>query len=167
MMFLLATRNKRNDKTKSQTNRVTSGDLSGSASVPIVEPPAAEPPAVVAPPPAELVLLAAVVLPPSVVPQRRQRQPDEPVEEGTVRLLAAVVVRDETDRPEAVAAGLATVAGCRDAARIQAAVEATLLGRASGGGHPRAFDPSNPFGDGTAGAAIVEDLLRRDFDGLT
>ena len=29
------------------------------------------------------------------------------------------------------------------------------------GEHPRAFDPGSPFGDGKAGEAIVDDLLRR------
>ena len=86
-------------------------------------------------------------------------------EEAAALGVPAVVVRDETDRPEAVAAGLATVAGCGDAARIVDAVEATLLaGEGRRPRFPRAFDPGNPFGDGTAGEAIVEDLLSRDFD---
>ena len=45
---------------KSQTNQGHSGDLSGSASVPIIEPPVAEPLAAVTPPPTGLVLLAAI-----------------------------------------------------------------------------------------------------------
>ena len=84
-------------------------------------------------------------------------------EEAAALGVPTIVVREETDRPEAVAAGLTTVAGCTNTSRIVAAVEATLLTARGYYSYPRAFDPDNPFGNGTAGEAIVEDLLSRDF----
>lgn len=66
-----------------------------------------------------------------------------------------LVLRETTERPEAIAAGCATLVGT-DPARILA--EATRLLD-----DPGAYDamarPTNPFGDGTAGARIVARIL--------
>lgn len=65
----------------------------------------------------------------------------------------ALVLRDVTERPEAVRAGVATLVGT-DPARILA--EASRRLDRPGGGRPRV---SNPYGDGRAGERIADILL--------
>ncbi|HEX8525898.1 non-hydrolyzing UDP-N-acetylglucosamine 2-epimerase [Allosphingosinicella sp.] len=69
-----------------------------------------------------------------------------------------LVMRDVTERPEAVEAGTAKLVGT-DPARIVDEVE-RLLGRT-----PKSFAVgANPYGDGQASARIVDALLGRPFD---
>ncbi|MEJ2762994.1 UDP-N-acetylglucosamine 2-epimerase (non-hydrolyzing) [Photobacterium sp. MCCC 1A19761] len=69
-----------------------------------------------------------------------------------------VVLRETTERPEALAMGLSQLAGASDVARIVSAAEALLaLGRAR--------DVINPYGNGQASGLIVEHV-QRVFDEL-
>lgn len=65
-----------------------------------------------------------------------------------------LVLREETERPEAVAAGLAHLVGTDEARIVQTA--AALLGDPAAGGRFAAL--ANPFGDGKAGERIAEQL---------
>lgn len=68
-----------------------------------------------------------------------------------------LVMRDVTERPEAVAAGVVRLVGT-DPARILAAAETALSLPATTGG----FRPdASPYGDGRASARIVDALLHR------
>ncbi len=69
-----------------------------------------------------------------------------------------LVLRERTERPEAVEAGFARVIGT-DADRIMHQMEDALAGTRSGGIPPR--DTPNPFGDGHAAELIVEFLQSR------
>jgi UDP-N-acetylglucosamine 2-epimerase (non-hydrolysing) len=71
-------------------------------------------------------------------------------EEAPVLGVPVVVLRAETDRPEAVAAGNAVVAGT-DPAKIRGACQRFL-----GAETPR--NEASPFGDGHAGQRIAEAL---------
>jgi UDP-N-acetylglucosamine 2-epimerase (non-hydrolysing) len=66
----------------------------------------------------------------------------------------ALVLRDETDRPEALDVGAALLVG-RDAGRMLAAIE-TLGVERRHGAMKRA---GNPFGDGNAARRILERLV--------
>jgi UDP-N-acetylglucosamine 2-epimerase len=72
-----------------------------------------------------------------------------------------LVTRDQTERPEAVAAGTALLVGAH-ADRIVAAAELLL----DDSDRYRAMtQASNPFGDGRAAVRIVDSILRRDVQG--
>jgi UDP-N-acetylglucosamine 2-epimerase (non-hydrolysing) len=70
-----------------------------------------------------------------------------------------VVVRDRTDRPEAVAAGLAVLAGS-SRLRIVAAVTRLLTDPAA---HRRMTGGANPYGDGRAAERIAAALAGESF----
>lgn len=72
-------------------------------------------------------------------------------EEAPTLGVPCVVVRDETERPEAIEAGLAILAG-RDPDAIIAAARGWLDGGARG------HEFFNPFGDGKAATRIAEDV---------
>ena len=73
-------------------------------------------------------------------------------EEAPAFRVHTLVLREVTERPEAVHAGAATLVGT-DPARILAEATDHLAGRR--GGHP----PRNPYGDGRAGERIADILL--------
>ena len=77
-------------------------------------------------------------------------------EEAPTFGVPVLVLREVTERPEGVRAGVAQLVGS-DGARILEAADAVL----SGG--PRAFESSgkNPYGDGQAGERIADILLHR------
>ena len=71
-----------------------------------------------------------------------------------------LVMRDVTERPEAVEAGVVSLVGT-DSARIVAAVAAACIAPRA----PAAFDPyASPYGDGRACARIVATLLGQSCD---
>lgn len=69
-----------------------------------------------------------------------------------------LVTRDQTERPEAVAAGTALLVGAH-ADRIVAAAERLLDDPAS---YRAMAETSNPFGDGRASERIVDSIVQRD-----
>lgn len=69
-----------------------------------------------------------------------------------------LVTRDQTERPEAVAAGTALLVGAH-ADRIVSAAERLLDDPAS---YRAMAETSNPFGDGRASVRIVDSIVRRD-----
>ncbi|MFZ5669649.1 MAG: non-hydrolyzing UDP-N-acetylglucosamine 2-epimerase [Pseudomonadota bacterium] len=69
-----------------------------------------------------------------------------------------LVTRDQTERPEAVAAGTALLVGAR-AERIVAAADRLLDDPAR---YRAMAEASNPFGDGRASQRIAESIVRRD-----
>lgn len=69
-----------------------------------------------------------------------------------------LVTRDQTERPEAVAAGTALLVGAH-ADRIVAAAERLLDDPAL---YRAMAETSNPFGDGLAAVRIVDSIIRRD-----
>ena len=66
-----------------------------------------------------------------------------------------LVMRDTTERPEAVAAGTVTLVGT-DATRIVTTVESLLEDESAWQAMSQAI---NPYGDGTASSQIVNHLL--------
>jgi UDP-N-acetylglucosamine 2-epimerase len=71
-----------------------------------------------------------------------------------------LVLRNETERPEAVEAGTVKVIGTEEA-KIVEAVETLLQTRAA---YDHMASAVNPYGDGKASARIVEILLRWKWD---
>ena len=67
-----------------------------------------------------------------------------------------LVLREVTERPEGVAAGVAKIVGT-DSARIQAAVDELLHSRAA---YAAMVGSANPYGDGQAARKIVEAITR-------
>lgn len=80
-------------------------------------------------------------------------------EEAPSLHVPVLVLRETTERPEAVAAGAARVVGT-DPARIVAAVHELLTDPAA---HVRMASAANPYGDGHAAARIVAALLAVQF----
>ena len=78
-------------------------------------------------------------------------------EEAPTFGVPVLVLRDVTERPEGIEAGVAELVGT-DPARILEAARAAL------GPRDRSAPPQNPYGDGRAGARIA-DILVSDLTG--